>query len=114
MSKVYKVKVNGVSYEVEMEEMTGQPTASASSAPSPSAASTGGGAGGSVNTPMQGVIQEVNTAVGSSVKKGDKLFVLEAMKMFNDINSPQDGVVDQIRVSKGSTVSVGEVLLTFK
>ena len=59
---------------------------------------------------MPGTILEVKAAVGQTVKAGDVLFVLEAMKMENDIVAPVDGTVKQLLVSKGSTVSTDDVL----
>lgn len=60
--------------------------------------------------PMPGTILDVKASVGQAVKAGDVLFILEAMKMENDIVSPADGTVKQILVSKGSTVSTDDVL----
>lgn len=61
---------------------------------------------------MPGNILDVKVAAGQSVKKGDVLLILEAMKMENEIMAPRDGVVGGVNVSKGSTVSSGDVLLT--
>ena len=55
---------------------------------------------------------KVNVKAGASVKKGDVLVVLEAMKMENDICAPQDGVVATIEVSQGATVETDAVLVT--
>ena len=61
---------------------------------------------------MPGNIMKVNVKAGASVKKGDVLVVLEAMKMENDICAPQDGVVATIEVSQGATVETDAVLVT--
>ncbi len=66
-----------------------------------------------VKSPMPGVILEVNVAPGSEVKKGDKLLVLEAMKMENVIKSPIDGQIASIHVTKGESVEKNHVLITF-
>ena len=61
---------------------------------------------------MPGTILAVNVASGQSVKKGDVLFVLEAMKMENEIVSPIDGVIGSVSVTKGASVESGSPLCT--
>jgi biotin carboxyl carrier protein len=61
---------------------------------------------------MPGTILDIKVAVGASVKKGDVLCVLEAMKMENDIPAPADGVVASVNVQKGASVNSGDVLIT--
>ena len=61
---------------------------------------------------MPGTILKINVTVGQSVKSGDALCVLEAMKMENDIPAPQDGTIASIEVTKGSSVQSGDVLIT--
>jgi biotin carboxyl carrier protein len=61
---------------------------------------------------MPGNIIKVNAKVGDSVKKGDVLIVLEAMKMENDICAPEDGTVASIEVAKGATVETDALLIT--
>lgn len=110
--KVYKVKVNGKVYEVELESVSSSDAAiKAPVAEAAPAAPQASGSGVEVKSPMQGTIVKVNIEVGSSVKKGQCVAVLEAMKMENDIVSPTDGVVKQLLVSKGKTVNNQEVLL---
>ena len=60
---------------------------------------------------MPGNILNVNVAQGASVKSGDILVILEAMKMENEILAPRDGVVAQVVVTKGSTVDTGAPLV---
>lgn len=110
--KKYRVNVNGTSYEVEIEEMTGAPAAAPVSAPAAAPAPAASGAGEAINAPMPGNILAVNVAAGDSVKKGQVLMVLEAMKMENEIMAPRDGVVASVNVTKGATVASGDVLLT--
>ncbi len=59
---------------------------------------------------MPGTIVKINITEGTTVKKGDVLFVLEAMKMENEIMSPVDGSIAEINVAKGAAVNTGDVL----
>ncbi len=104
--KKYRVTVNGVPYEVELEELTG-----AAPAPAPAAAPAGGE---QVSAPMPGTILSVNIAVGDSVKRGQVLMILEAMKMENEIMCPRDGRVTAIQTSKGAAVESGTPLCTIQ
>jgi len=111
----FNVNVNGKIYVVEIEE-TGAPAPvkeapKAEAAPAPQAAPAPV-AGGAVNveSPMPGTILDVKVQVGTVVKKGDILCVLEAMKMENEILAPQDGTVKSV-VTKGSTVNTGDILV---
>ena len=61
---------------------------------------------------MPGTILDIKVTPGASVKEGDILVILEAMKMENEILAPRDGVVSQIITSKGASVSTGDVLLS--
>jgi biotin carboxyl carrier protein len=63
---------------------------------------------------MPGNIMKINVSAGASVKKGDVLLVLEAMKMENDICAPQDGTVATVNVQKGASVQTDEVLVTLQ
>ena len=112
--KKYRVNVNGTAYEVEIEEMTGTPAAAPVAAPAAAAAPTpaAGGAGESINAPMPGNILAVNVAAGDTVKKGQVLMVLEAMKMENEISAPQDGTIASVNVRKGDVVNSGDLLIT--
>ena len=125
--KTYNITVNGVTYTVEVEEVgadaaVAAPVAAPAAAPTPAAApvaktpaapKASGAAGAvSVKAPMPGNIMKVNCKVGASVKKGDVLIVLEAMKMENDICAPQDGVVASVEVAQGATVETDALLVT--
>lgn len=121
--KNYKVNVNGTEYKVSIElisetEAAAPVAAPAPAAPAPAAApaapaapATAAPAGGEkVNAPMPGTILSVNVKVGDTVKKGQVLVVLEAMKMENEIMSPVDGTVTFVGVNQGATVESGSAI----
>ena len=114
--KKYRVTVNGTAYEIELEELTGAvPAASAvlaapaapAAAPVPPPAPAGGE---QVSAPMPGTILSVNVAAGDTVKRGQVLMILEAMKMENEIMCPRDGRVVSVSAAKGASVEAGTVL----
>lgn len=123
----FNVTVNGVAYEVEVEEIGGVQTAApvraaapvsapAAAAPAaapkaaPAAAPVAGGE--AVKAPMPGTILDIKVAVGDTVKAGQAVCVLEAMKMENEIPASKDGKILQILTSKGASVEVGTPLVT--
>ena len=111
--KKYRVTVNGTAYEIELEELTGAAPApaAATAAPAPAPAPAAAPAGGEqVTSPMPGTILSINVAAGDTVKRGQVLMVLEAMKMENEIMSPADGTVISVSVSSGSAVESGTLL----
>ena len=113
--KKYKVNVNGTVYELEIEEMSASQAASVASAPAASpAAPAASGEGEAVTAPMPGTILSVNVNIGDSVKKGQVLMILEAMKMENEIMAANDGVVTSVSVTKGTAVQSGDALCTIK
>ena len=106
--KKYRVTVNGTVYEIELEELTGAaPVSAPAAAPAPTAAPAGGE---QVTSPMPGNILAVNVAAGDTVKRGQVLMILEAMKMENEIMCPCDGKVVSVNTSKGATVESGTLL----
>lgn len=114
------VTVNGASYQVEMENAPA-PVQKPAQAPAAAVASTGSattttsapkaaapaGAGKPVTSPLPGVIIEVSVKEGQTVKAGQKVAVLEAMKMENEIQATADGTVTAILVNKGDSVLEG-------
>jgi acetyl/propionyl-CoA carboxylase alpha subunit len=66
-----------------------------------------------LKAPMPGLVVEVCVSEGQEVKKGDKLVVLEAMKMENILKAPADSVVKKISITKGQTVEKNEALILF-
>ena len=122
--KYYNITVNGVAYSVSVEETAAgaapvaaaapvapaAPKAAAAPAAAPKAAAAAGAV--TVKAPMPGNILDVKVSAGASVKAGDVLVILEAMKMENEIVAPQDGTVASINVNKGDTVNSGDVLVS--
>ena len=87
------------------------PAQEAAPTAAPAAAPAVTGAGEKVDSPMPGTILKVNVAAGQTVKEGDLLVVLEAMKMENEIFAPKGGTVSQVLVEKGASVNTGDVLV---
>ncbi len=125
---IYKVTLNGKIYEVDVEKgeaiiqkeyeaaapvsapvVQAAPVAQTSAPAAPVAQATAGSAN-SVKSPLPGTINAVKVQVGQTVKKGDVLFILEAMKMENDVPADRDGKITNIYVQKGATVETGTAL----
>jgi glutaconyl-CoA/methylmalonyl-CoA decarboxylase subunit gamma len=66
---------------------------------------------GAIKAPLPGVILELNVKVGDKVKPGDRLLIMEAMKMENNINSDTEGVIESIKVNVGDSVLEGDLLI---
>ena len=121
---IASVSVNGTSYQVELENAPAAPVqaapvhtsvttpaaAPAQAAPAPKPAASG--AGKPVTSPLPGVIIAVKVNVGDSVKAGQEVAVLEAMKMENSIEAVQDGTVTAIHVAKGDSILEGAAIVT--
>ena len=109
----FNVVVNGKKYSVELEEGEGSEIVSAAPVAAAPAANPVVAGGTAVNSPLPGLILSLAQSEGATVKKGDKLIVLEAMKMENDVFSPADGTVSYA-VKKGDNVETGAVLAYIK
>lgn len=112
------VEVNGTHYNVEMEKKpkaapavkpvarpAAKPAAATVAPAKPAAAKSG------VKSPLPGVILDIKCNVGDTVKKGQTIIILEAMKMENSINADRDGKIASIKVSKGESVLEGTDLV---
>lgn len=123
--KKFNIKVNGKAYEVEVEEVgssapsftapavpaVSAPVNETKSAPAPAPAPVNAGSS-SIKAPMPGTINAVKVTAGESIKKGQVVAVLEAMKMENEIMAPEDAVVASVAVSQGQSVNTGDVIVT--
>ena len=120
--KKYNITVNGTTYEVFVEEVGTQnnpaPVFNTPVTPAPAQNKPAApfvlptASGEKVISPMPGTILEVKVTAGQTVKKGDVICVLEAMKMENEIPSPCDGVIGSIFVQKGSSVTASDIIAT--
>ena len=130
----YIVTLNGKKYEVEVEkgqatayyvgtaeEVSANPAPAAPAAPAAEAAPQAApaapapqpaGSGDPVKSPMPGTILDVRVYVGQKVNRGDVLFILEAMKMENEVSATKAGTITSITVSKGSSVQTDQILAT--
>ncbi|WP_072529939.1 biotin/lipoyl-containing protein [Bacteroides ilei] len=113
-----RVEVNGTPYTVELEKKTSPKikpvvrTAATTPAAPPAAAVTRPNVGGKgIKSPLPGVILEIKVKEGDTVKRGQTLLILEAMKMENDIKADRDGKVTSIKVSKGESILEGTDLI---
>ena len=116
---VASVEVNGSSFKVEFEKPIIKPTAIkvvktapaapavTAAAPKPNAAPAPTAGGVTVSSPLPGVILDICVKEGDTVKNGQKVAVLEAMKMENVIEATADGVIKSIKVNKGDSVLEG-------
>jgi len=117
------VEVNGIHYTVEMESshksaktpVLVQKTAVPSTDAHPSVAITNKPdapkGGGTIKSPLPGVILDIYVKEGDKVTMGQKLITLEAMKMENNINADKEGIIQTIKISKGDSVMEGDLLI---
>ncbi len=123
-NNVAEVFVNGAPYKVEIQQEVPAAVAKVKTKPSAAprketgekvisrpAANTSAGA---IKAPLPGVILDIKVKVGDTVKPGDTVVILEAMKMENNINSDKAGVVKSISVNKGDSVLEGADLIVIE
>ena len=113
------VTVNDVPYQVELDEAQAAVASAPAAAPvqaaapaAPAAAPKASGAGAKVNSPMEGNVVDVCVKAGDAVKSGQKLVVIEAMKMEVEISATADGTVSEILVHKGDHLVEGQPVAT--
>ncbi|WP_126993354.1 biotin/lipoyl-containing protein [Thermosipho globiformans] len=132
MVRKFKVRVNGKEYTVEVEELGGsqsiqsapnpepvvenetkpiQPQSNVEEKPAPKQEVTTPSSGAKVVAPMSGIVLKVLVSVGQKINSGDKVAILEAMKMENEIISEFSGTVKNVLVKEGDNVDTGQVLI---
>ncbi len=121
---IAEMEVNGTPYKVEVEKVISQsktpilvrPASVPSTDSHPSVMKTSSPAApkgaGHIKSPLPGVILDVFVREGDIVKKGQKLLLLEAMKMENNIDSDKDGKVVAVKVQRGDSIMEGDILIT--
>ena len=121
--KNYTITVNGIAYDVTVEEGTGAAAPAAAKAPAapkaapkaaPAAAPKAAGGAGSIKVEAgaAGKVFKLEKKVGDAVKRGDAVVIIEAMKMEIPVVAPQDGTVASVDVAVGDAVEAGAVLAT--
>lgn len=112
--KKYNVGLKDLGEELKIETVQKAGVSAAASAPSQSSAvhsASGSGSGShEVLAPLPGLVLNVLVKAGDSVKAGQKIMIMEAMKMENDINATRDGHIKTINVKNGDNISEGDVL----
>ena len=117
-SGAYTVTVNGTAYQVEASagslKVNGKPytvtIGAAGAAPAAASSAPAASSGAEVKTPMPGTVIRVSVAVGQTVKKGDEIMVIEAMKMEQPIVAPADGTVSAVTVNAGDALEADQVV----
>lgn len=121
-----RITVDGKSYEVVVEKIdaasadvatpavrSAAPAARATApAPAPPPAASAPAAAGDMTSPLAGIVQAIEVAVGAQVKEGDLVITLEAMKMYTPINATSSGTIKAIHVKTGDAVEEGQALFT--
>ena len=117
--KTLNVNVNGADYQVELENapaaQASAPVAAPAAAPAPAAAAPAAapaGAGQTIKSPLPGIIISVDVKEGQAVKRGQKVAIIEAMKMENEILAESDGTVTAVHTRKGDSVLEGADIVT--
>lgn len=120
--KNYTITVNGTVYEVSVEEggagsapvRAAAPAAAPKAAPAAAAPKAVAGAAGSVEVTasVPGKVFKIEANTGATVRAGDPIVILEAMKMEIPVVAPEDGTVASINVAVGDAVESGDVLAT--
>lgn len=123
-----RITVDGKTYDVVVERTddgtaaataplirptrTAAPVAVAAAAPSPASSAAPVAGAGDMASPLAGIVQAVDVAVGAQVQEGDLILTLEAMKMYTPINATASGTVKAVHVKVGDSVEEGQPLVT--
>jgi glutaconyl-CoA/methylmalonyl-CoA decarboxylase subunit gamma len=123
-----RITVDGKTYEVVVEKVdagsteaatpairsiaAAAPAARAAATPAPPPAASAPAAAGDMTSPLAGIVQAIEVAVGAQVKEGDLVITLEAMKMYTPINATSTGTIKAIHVKTGDPVEEGQPLFT--
>ena len=113
---IIDLEVNGTAYSVRLKEevkVTKTPTLirSAAKRPSVSLNVNASSANSKITAPIPGIVLSIDVKIGDEIKEGDRLLVLEAMKMENNITSEKTGKVTAIHVQTGQQVLQNEVMI---
>ena len=103
----YMITVDNKKYEVEVISAAGE---KATSNISPQTITKASMISEPLKAPMPGTIIDIKVNPGDTAKKGDTLFILEAMKMENEISAPRDVTIKEIQVTKGASVNTSDIL----
>ena len=110
----FVITIDGKQYQVGVEEVGATPsqvTPVVTEVKPVQAAAPAVTNGTKVNAPMPGMIKQLSKEEGATVKKGEVILILEAMKMENEILAPRDGTVAQVVTTKGAVVDTGAPLV---
>lgn len=121
------VTVNGAPYKVELDmelkprtvvkpvvTVAAPPKAQAAAPAQKVAPAAPAGGGGTLASPLPGTVLDVFVKAGDAVKVGQRLLLLEAMKMENNIDADRDGVIKEVKVNKSDAVMEGQELVVFE
>lgn len=114
---IAKIEVNGTQFNVEIQRQAQQPAKTpvvvrqSVKDPQKEIEKKTGGAKTAVKAPLPGVILKLLVRPGDNVQKGQKLFIMEAMKMENEIKAEREGVIVSIKVTEGQSVLQEEVIM---
>jgi biotin carboxyl carrier protein len=106
--KTFSIEINGAIYELQLKDQFDQ------LAEKMGLGSSSAKKANQLKAPMPGAVLAISTSTGASVRKGEPLLILEAMKMENVIKAPADVVIRAIHVQKGATVEKNQVLIDFE
>lgn len=118
-----KLNLNGTPYEVKVDKEIKQTktpklmrsvAVPSTESDAPTARTNAAGASSEIKSPLPGTVLDVMVKEGDTVKVGQHLLLLEAMKMENNIDSDKEGVVKSIKVRKGDAVMEGDVLIVME